>query len=67
MFSIENVTKVCIEIGIIEDEALEGNQTFVVILDSSDSGVLLGNSITTVIILDNDGITAIHVNCISLL
>ena len=58
MFSIENLPQVCIKIGIVDDEALEGNQTFVVILDSSDSGVLLGNSNTTVIILDNDGITA---------
>lgn len=56
VFSTGNTTSQCIEIYIVDDEALEGNQTFIVFLNSSDSGVLLDNSVTTVTILDNDGI-----------
>ena len=45
----------CLIISVIDDSALEGEQTFFVMLNSSDSDVILGRSTTTVIITDNDG------------
>ena len=45
----------CSVISIIDDDALEGNQTFRVTLSTLDPNVMLGNSITTVTIMDNDG------------
>ena len=43
----------CIDIGITEDEVLEGDQTFTVTLTTSDPNVLLGNNETTVFIMDS--------------
>ena len=43
----------CIDVSITEDEVLEGDQTFTVILTTSDPNVLLGNNETTVIIMDS--------------
>ncbi len=46
----------CLDITIVEDSALEGNQTFAVTLSSSDPDVMLENDITTITIIDNDGL-----------
>ena len=45
----------CINILIIDDNVLEGNQTFVVTLTTLDSNVILENTVTTITIMDNDG------------
>ena len=45
----------CFAISIIDDAALEGNQTFRVTLSTLDPNVMLGTSMTTVTIMDNDG------------
>ncbi len=44
----------CITVTTIDDDALEGNQTFLFIISSTDSDVILKNNVTTVIIQDND-------------
>ena len=43
----------CLTIAIIEDSALEVNETFSVILTESDDDVNVLTSMTTVIIIDN--------------
>ena len=45
----------CLSISILEDGALEANQTFTVTLATLDPNVILGNSVTTVTIVDNFG------------
>ncbi len=45
----------CVDISILDDNALEGDQTFTVILSTSDPNVLLGNDVAIIIIRDNDG------------
>ena len=51
-----NNDKRCVEFTIIDNnEALEEDKNFSVILTESDSVVTLGNNVTTVIITDNDG------------
>ena len=52
--SADSATR-CVEILIIDDSALERDQTFTVILETSFPGVLLGNTETTLNIADNDG------------
>ena len=44
----------CLNITIMDDNALEGNQTFSVTLTESDNGVNVLTTITTVTITDND-------------
>ena len=44
----------CINITTIDDEVLEGNETFTVYLAVNSSSVMLGNNEATVTILDND-------------
>ncbi len=44
----------CANISIVSDDQLEGNETFVVLLTSSDSNIEFGNIITMVTISDND-------------
>ncbi len=44
----------CVDINILEDDALEGNQTFTVALTTSDPDVVLHNDETTTTITDND-------------
>ncbi len=51
--STDNAVR-CVEIPILEDNVLEGNQTFTVTLDSSDPGALLGTLSKTITITDND-------------
>ncbi len=48
-------TVVCVDINILEDDALEGNQTFVATLTTLDLDAILGNIETTTTITDNDG------------
>lgn len=44
----------CVNIAIIDDELLEGNQTFTVTLTSLDSDVVLRDNMTTITITDNE-------------
>ncbi len=44
----------CLNVTIIDDEALEANQIFFVILTEQDDGVDVINGTTTVTITDND-------------
>ncbi len=62
----------CVDYGIMDDSALEGNQTFTVALTTSDSDVMLGIDISTVTIIDNDGqcietISSINVTCVDIM
>ena len=52
--SMDNDTT-CANISIMDDNALEGNQTFIVALSTSDPHVILENNRTTITIVDNDG------------
>ena len=52
--SMDN-TPACANITILDDAALEENQTFTVTLTTSDPDVLLGNDETVITIEDNDG------------
>ncbi len=45
----------CAPIPLIDDNALEYNENFTVILSSEDGGVILNNAIISVTIIDNDG------------
>ena len=50
----------CVNIHIIDDNALEANQTFSVILSTMDPDdeVMIAVNITVIIIIDNDGMHA---------
>ena len=45
----------CIDITITDDEVLEADETFTVTIDVTTPGVMEGNNMTTVTIIDNDG------------
>lgn len=46
----------CLNITIIDDSvALEGNESFMVVLSTSDPYVVLGNSQQVITIIDNEG------------
>jgi hypothetical protein len=45
----------CVDIPILDDGALEGEQTFTLTLTTSDPDVMLGNNVTTITIIDNEG------------
>ena len=45
----------CVDISVVDDNALEGDQTFTVTLSTPDPAVMLGNNIISIIIIDNDG------------
>ena len=45
----------CVNITILEDDALETSETFTVTLTTSDPDVMIDTNVTTVVILDNDG------------
>ncbi len=51
--SADNAVR-CVNISILEDTALEGNQTFTVALTTSDPDVMLGTGMY-ITITDNDG------------
>ncbi len=44
------------DISILDDDALEGNQTFTLTLTTADLEVILGNQTTVITILDDDGL-----------
>ena len=49
----------CVDVSITDDtDAVEGDETFTVTLTESADDVTLGNSVTTVTIMDNEGIHA---------
>ncbi len=50
----------CMNVTIIEDEALEANQTFSVTLTTSDDDVDVVNNMMTVTITDNDSKLRLH-------
>ncbi len=53
--SIDNATR-CVNISILDDDSLEGDQTFTLTLTSVDFiDVMLGTDMTTITIVDNDG------------
>ena len=45
----------CINITILDDNALEGYQNFIVILFTEDLSINLGNDLTSINIEDDDG------------
>ena len=51
--STDNATR-CVDIAIIDDDALEGNQTFIVVLNTSDPDVIFLNNETAITIRDDD-------------
>ena len=53
-----NGTTRCLDIFVQDDEALEGNQTFIVAMATSDSNVVLDTDVTLITIIDNDGNTS---------
>jgi hypothetical protein len=44
-----------VEIPILDDDASEGEQTFILTLTASDPDVMLGNNVTTITIIDDEG------------
>ena len=49
-----NGTMQCINVTIIDASLVESNETFAVTLTTSNSVVVLGNNLTTIIITDTD-------------
>ena len=45
----------CINVSIVDDTALEGDETFTVSLTVTSGGTIVGNNMTTITIIDNDG------------
>ena len=57
-----NKKRVCRTFSIIDDDiALEGNETFNVMLTSTTSGIIGSNNEGTVTIIDNDGNIVINI------
>ena len=52
--SPDNATR-CLNITIVDDDALEGDQTFISSLTTADPDVILGTTQTDITITDNDG------------
>ena len=46
---------ICVNISLLDDSALEGGQTFTVVLTTSDPYVITTVNTTTVMITDSDG------------
>ena len=46
---------VCVDIAILDDNAVEGNHSFTLTLTTSDPDVMLGNNVTVITITENDG------------
>ena len=51
--SPDNTTR-CVNIIILDDDALEGNQTFALTLTTADPDVILGTTETDITITDDD-------------
>lgn len=45
---------ICVNITVLNDNALEGNETFGVNLTAMDSNVIIGTAATAITIIDND-------------
>lgn len=45
----------CIDVTIIGDKRLEGNETFNVVLSAVSTGVTIGHDVTRIVIIDDDG------------
>ena len=52
--SVDNATQ-CVDISVVDDDSLEGNQTFWLSLMTSDPNVFVGTNMTAITIIDNDG------------
>lgn len=50
----DNATR-CVDITLLPEDPLEGDQTFTVMLTTSDPDVMLGTSVTTITIINDDG------------
>ena len=57
-----NSSSICENVTIINDNVLEGEETFSIELTSMDTAVILGNNRTVITITDNDGI-ALYIVC----
>ncbi len=44
----------CVNITILDDDSLEGNQTFTLTVTTPDPDVMLGSGTITITIIDND-------------
>ena len=44
----------CVNISIVDDDVFEGDETFTVTLTVTTPGVMVGNTVTTVTIIDDD-------------
>ena len=53
--STSNGDMQCIDVTIMDDSEMEGDETFTVALTTSSPVVTLGNAVTTITITDNDG------------
>ena len=49
-----DLTTKCVDIALVNDDALEGNQTFTVMLSTSDPDVIIRRNTTIITITDND-------------
>ena len=45
----------CLTVSIADNTIVDGNKTFTVTLTTPDADVMLGNSLTTVVITDDEG------------
>ena len=54
-FPAESTDMQCADITITDDDVFEGDETFTVTIDVTTPGVMQGNNMTTVTIVDNDG------------
>lgn len=53
-FGSTNGATTCVDITILDDNAMEGDQTFNVALTTSNPNVLLGNIVAVISIINND-------------
>jgi len=48
------ISSICVNVSILDDSLLEGNETFDLVLRKSDDNVILLPARSTIIIIDND-------------
>ena len=53
-FTNQTSRRICTEIPIENDSILENNETFTVIINSSDVSVIIEDPLITIVIVDND-------------
>ena len=61
-----NGTMQCLNVTIFDDSLVESNETFTVIMTTSSLVLILGNNVTTVVIMDNDRMIHVTVKPYSL-